>query len=127
MGREDYVAIIQTFGRGGENVALLEMRIHELADEFGDQIEFRVRIQEAYVPPELEVLLITIIGGVAAHVVTKLIDKLFEKKEDAKNVTIQIIHQDFGVVFNLPGDNEKCAEHFRRLEKDSDPNSSAEG
>jgi len=118
------MAIIETCSRGGGNAALLEGRVHELADELGDQIEFRETLEWAQIrywqAPE-PTLLITIIGWVVAPIITALVEKLFEKKEDTKNVTIQIIHQDFGVIFNLPADSQKCVDHFKRLEENSEP------
>jgi len=118
------MAIVVTRSRGGGKAILLGARVHELADEFGEQIEFRKELWEAYAPPEL---VVTIVGAVAGAIVGRLIDKLFEKKEDTKNVTIQIIHQDFGIVFNLPEDSQECVEHFKRREENREPTSSASG
>lgn len=118
------MAIIETRSRGGGNAILLEAKVHELEDEFGHQVEFRTRLVEAWAPPEL---VVTIIGSVTGAIATRLIEKLFEKKEDSKNVTILIVHQDLNVVFNVPADNQKCVEHFRQLEEDSKPTSSAAG
>jgi len=127
-----------------EKALRLEERVHELADEFGDQINFRSRSDwdrrakpptlevpgpggkvDRFTGPELAALVITIIGWVASPLVTKLIDKLFEKKEDTKNVIIQVIHQDSGIVFNLPAQNRTCLEYFRRLENSKPPSSAA--
>jgi len=92
------------------------MKVHELEKEFKDEIEFRTSslLLEAYVPPEL---VIAIIGTVSSHFIIKLIEKLFEKKEDTKDVTILIVHQNFNVIFNLPLDKGKCVEHFKHLQK----------
>ena len=108
--------IVETCSRGGGNAIELEMKVHELEKEFKDEIEFRISslLLEAYVPPEL---VITIIGTVAGHFVIKLIEKLFEKKEDTEDVRILIIHQDFNVIFNLPLDKGECVEHFKQLQK----------
>lgn len=108
-----------TCSRRGGNAIKLEMRVHELEDEFKHKVEFRKRFLEAYALPEL---VITIIGPVATYFIIRLIEKLFKKEEDTKDVKIQIIHQDFNITFNLPSDNGKCLEHFRRLEKKDDKN-----
>lgn len=108
------MTIVETCSRGGGNAIKLEMKVHELEEEFKDEIEFRQRALEAYVPPEL---VIAIIGTVSSHFIIRLIEKLFEKKEDTEDVTIKIVHQDFNVIFNLPLDEGKCIEHFRQLPK----------
>jgi hypothetical protein len=106
--------IVVTCSRGGGNAIKLEMKVHELKKEFGDEIEFRIRVVEVYAPPEL---VITIIGTVASHFIIKLIEKLFEKKEDTEDVRILIIHQDFNMTFELPPDKGKCVEHFKQLQE----------
>jgi hypothetical protein len=106
--------IVETCSRGGGNAIRLEVKVHELEKEFGDEIEFRTRLMGAYVPPEL---LIAIIGTVSSHFIIKLIEKLFEKKEDTEDVRILIIHQDFNMTFNLPLDKGRCVEHFKQLQE----------
>lgn len=112
--KDDKIPVVETCSRGGGNAIKLEMKVHELKKEFKGEIEFQTRLLEAYVPPEL---IITIIGIVSSHFIIRLIEKLFEKKEDTKDITIQIIHKDFNINFNLPLDKEKCVEHFKKLQK----------
>jgi hypothetical protein len=144
------MAMIETrrYGpRDGLQALPLEGRVHELEDEFGDQIRVRSRTGEPWgpcrKPPRLEglvpghsfrladpliaTLLITIIGWVATPIATSLIEKLFEKKEDTKHVIIVIVHEDCDAEFWLPRDNQKLIAHFRRREENSQPTSSAAG
>ena len=112
--------IILVRSEGSGNAELLEKKVLELNEEFskeGVKVYREIKKSLEFGAVEVGTLLITIGTSVASGLILKIIDKIFSKKEDVKNVNIHINIKKLNVIFNLPKDMQKLLDYCKENEK----------
>ena len=105
--------------RGTMVVADLNEALEALSREYAGVCDFAVTEQTGL--GTLATLAISIAGGVGSNLVIRLIDLLIAKLSARRNTLIlTLFHVDESIIFKLPKDREKCIDHFRNLEKNTD-------
>ena len=104
---------------GGEKASYLARKIFESRGEFSKEgVSVRRTVWNSIgIEAGLENLYITIAGGVIVGVILLLISKLFENKEDSKDVNIYIKIDNSKVIFKLPEDKQKLLDYHKKLKE----------
>jgi len=106
---------------GGIGAELLENKVLELQEEFlKDGVEIhKERKKSLEFGALVEMLFITIGGAVTGEVIRRLLDKIFEKEKEVKevypqiNVTVQINIQNLNATFTIPEDKQKLLDYLK--------------
>ena len=110
----DHIIWVESEGSG--NVEKLKNKIFELTDEFSKEgVEIQTELKESlrFGAVGAGTIILTICGWIAVLLISKLISKLFEKDEDAKNVNIQINIKEINTTFSLPEDKQKILDYYK--------------
>ncbi|MDE2009289.1 MAG: hypothetical protein KGJ09_04330 [Candidatus Omnitrophica bacterium] len=101
----------------GKSGALMR-KIFDAKDEFAEHgVAVTLEIWNSISPADaVAMLFITIGGTVSANAITLLIQKLFEKKEESKGINIHIKIENSNITFNLPEDQQKLLDHYKKEE-----------